>query len=74
MDKYFTIIALSVANLKQYVEFLELISFNKIHIISTKLNRNLCHATKITILYKDSTMVALDYGNHLYYRLGHWFL
>ena len=43
MDKYFTIIALSVANLKQYVEFLELISFNKIHIISTKLNRNLCH-------------------------------
>ena len=30
MDKYFTIIALSVANLKQYVEFLELISLESI--------------------------------------------
>ncbi|CEI54160.1 hypothetical protein [Acinetobacter bereziniae] len=41
MDNYFSFSALSVANLKQSVEFLELISVVKIHIIGIKLNWNM---------------------------------
>lgn len=74
MDKYFSFFALSVANLKQSVEFLALIFIDKRPIISTKLNWNLYHATKITILHKDGTVVTLGYGNYFYYSMGDWFL
>lgn len=74
MDKYFSFFTLSVANLKQSVEFLALIFLDKPPIIILKLNWNLYYATKITILYKDGTVVTLGHGNHFYYSMGDWFL